>query len=255
MKRVPCGSAMENDVTVELGDHEKNTRLVPPNRLFDFIRSMKATIFFFFSTFCATRAFAPARTSRQSFLTAPSSVLALSSTTASSQGATLPEGVIKTMAQEGIGPKVKRGDIATVKYACYVADQEFPFARSKKQKVVVGDGSMIPGWDAALASMTVGERSIIQIESDLAYGAKGAPPVVPPHASVQIDLEVLDSQPPNVNINFDDLANADNTPRTAADIAAAFEVRQAVLAQQGPKKEGLEGFLERAKSCKFIVQP
>ena len=52
-----------------------------------------------------------------------------------SAGVELPEGLFKTVSKEGDGPPLKRGDIATVKYSCYLPDSP-PFARSEKQRVV-----------------------------------------------------------------------------------------------------------------------
>lgn len=40
--------------------------------------------------------------------------------------------------------------------------------------------------------------------------------------------------------------------RTATDIAAAYEQRQALKALDGPEKEGLEGFIERAQNFYFF---
>jgi hypothetical protein len=40
--------------------------------------------------------------------------------------------------------------------------------------------------------------------------------------------------------------------RTAIDIAAAYEKRQALKALEGPEKEGLEGFIEKAKNFYFF---
>ena len=40
--------------------------------------------------------------------------------------------------------------------------------------------------------------------------------------------------------------------RTASDIQAAYEQRQALKALQGPAKEGFEGFLEKAKNFYFF---
>ena len=62
----------------------------------------------------------------------------MSLTTLFSSTATLPEGVVKKTSTPGLGKGVNLGDIATVKYTCYLADQEnaIPFARSEKQKMV-----------------------------------------------------------------------------------------------------------------------
>lgn len=165
----------------------------------------------------------------------------------------LPEGLVKTVARPGNGNPLRLGDIATVKYSCYLPNDAStpPFARSSKQKVVVGDGTMIDGWDRALRTMQIGERSIVRItDPNLAYGSTGVPPVVPPNAIVELDLEVLDAQAATANIDFDSLATADNTPRTASEIQAAFEARQAARSKE-PEKEGLEGLLEKAKSFYF----
>ena len=178
---------------------------------------------------------------------------ATASSSVGSTGSTFPEGLIKTVSKPGYGPLVQLGDIATIKYACYVADQSKAFARSAAQKMAVGDGTMIPGWDAAVRSMRVGERSVVRIENaDLAYGATGVYPVIPPNAILELDLEILDSAPAAANIDFDALAEADATPRTAADISAAYQERQAAKAAEGTEElEGLEAFLAKAKNFYF----
>jgi multidrug efflux pump subunit AcrB len=52
---------------------------------------------------------------------------------------TLPEGVAKTISKPGQGNPVKLGDIATIKYTCYLPgnEKETPFAKSDKQKMVL----------------------------------------------------------------------------------------------------------------------
>ena len=76
-----------------------------------------------------------------------------------------------------------------------------------------GDGTMVKGWDKALRTMTVGERSIIRItDPEWGYGATGVPPLIPSNAILEFDIEVLDTQLPTTNIDFDSLATADNTP-------------------------------------------
>lgn len=129
----------------------------------------------------------------------------------SSSNSVLPEGLVKTVSKPGNGDPVKLGDIATVKYTCYVPDSK-PFAKSTRQKMVVGDGTMIPGWDQALKSMVVGERAIVRVSPELAYGEQGIPTLVPPNSPIEMDLELLDVQPPTLNIDFDSIATADNTP-------------------------------------------
>jgi len=167
----------------------------------------------------------------------------------------LPEGILKTISKPGDGLPAQLGDIATVKYACYLPNDEkaAPFAKSDKQKMVIGDGSMVPGWEKALQTMRVGERAIIRLtDPSLGYGSNGVPPLVPPNAELEFDITLLDTSPAMANIDFDSIAVADSTPRTAADIAAAYEQRQAMKAMEGPESEGLEAFIEKAKNFYFF---
>ena len=129
------------------------------------------------------------------------------------------DGMIKTITKPGTGQVAKLGDIATIKYSCYLPnddDQTIPFARSSsssKEKMVIGSGDMIVGWDKALRTMQVGERSIIRItDPALGYGEVGVPPFIPPNSSLEFDIELIDCQPVTANIDFDSLATADSTP-------------------------------------------
>lgn len=123
----------------------------------------------------------------------------------------LPDGLFKTISKPGTGPLLRRGDVATVKYSCYLPNQP-PFSKSNSQKVVVSDANMIAGWETVIATMTVGERAIVRIPPSMAYGPAGVPPLIPGNAEIELDLEILDSQPP-VQLDFDALGYAEpNTP-------------------------------------------
>jgi FKBP-type peptidyl-prolyl cis-trans isomerase len=175
--------------------------------------------------------------------------------TSSVSGSGLPESLLKTITKEGNGPMVRLGDIATVKYACYVSGNPSPFSRStsKAQKMMIGEGAMIPGFEQAIRSMRVGERCMVQItDATLGYGSTGVPSIVPADALLDLDIEVLEAQPATANIDFDRLAEADNTPRTASDIAAAFAFRnQQKALNPEPELEGLDWFIAKAKSFYF----
>jgi hypothetical protein len=160
-------------------------------------------------------------------------------------------GISKTIQTPGAGPLVQFGDIATVKYSCYVQGQSKPFAKSSYQNVMIGDGNMILGWEDALQTMNVGERALVRLtDPNLAYGASGVPPLIPPDAIIELDVQVLDAT--QAAVDFDSLATMqDKTPRTASAIQAAFEAKQA--AKVGiVKKEGWEGWIEKAQSYYFF---
>jgi len=168
------------------------------------------------------------------------------------------EGLLKTVSKPGQGKPVRLGDIATIKYSCYLPNdsKQPPFAKSSQQRMVVGDGTMITGWDKAVRTMSVGERAIVRISDPaMGYGEAGVPPLIPPNAEVEFDIEILDAQPPTSSIDFDSFATADSTPRTAAQIAAAYEARQAqkaLEAQSKPELEGIEGMIAKAKNFYFF---
>jgi hypothetical protein len=72
---------------------------------------------------------------------------------------------------------------------------------------------MVAGWDRAVRTMAVGERATIRVtDPTLGYGSAGVPPLIPPNSVLEFDVQVLDAQEPTLNIDFDTIAMADNTP-------------------------------------------
>ena len=56
----------------------------------------------------------------------------------------------------------------------------------------LGAGEVIQGWDDAVLTMKKGEKRTLIIPYWLGYGTSGRPPLIPPHATLVFDVELVD---------------------------------------------------------------
>ncbi len=112
--------------------------------------------------------------------------------------------------KSGTGTKVTSGMNVKVDYAGFLTDgtifdtsieevgKEHDFDRGgypfQPIEFVVGLGNVIKGWDEALLTMQVGGKRRLIIPPSLGYGSRGAPPVIPPDATLIFDVHLLDAQ-------------------------------------------------------------
>lgn len=64
--------------------------------------------------------------------------------------------------------------------------------RGKAFEFVLGQGQVIKGWDEGFKQLKKGERAILTISPDFAYGKDGIQGVIPPNATLIFDVELLD---------------------------------------------------------------
>lgn len=94
----------------------------------------------------------------------------------------------------GDGPEAKAGDRVVVHYVGTLTDgKKFDSSRDRGEgfTFALGAGQVIKGWDRGVAGMKVGGLRKLTIPSDLAYGARGFPPVIPPNATLVFEVELL----------------------------------------------------------------
>jgi FKBP-type peptidyl-prolyl cis-trans isomerase len=59
-------------------------------------------------------------------------------------------------------------------------------------KTRVGRGDLIDGWDEALQKMHKGEKWLLIVPPEMAYGSKGKPPTIPRNATLVFEMELVD---------------------------------------------------------------
>jgi FKBP-type peptidyl-prolyl cis-trans isomerase len=101
----------------------------------------------------------------------------------------------KTDVVVGKGPEAKAGDVVSVHYVGTLLDgKEFDASRKhgKPFDFPLGQGQVIKGWDEGVAGMKPGGKRRLVIPPSKAYGARGAPPVIPPNSTLLFEVELLE---------------------------------------------------------------
>jgi FKBP-type peptidyl-prolyl cis-trans isomerase FkpA len=106
-----------------------------------------------------------------------------------------PSGLRYQDVTEGQGTEATADRTVSVHYTGWLPNGEkFDSSRDRNEpfSFTLGAGQVIAGWDEGVAGMKVGGRRKLVIPADLGYGTAGAPPAIPPGATLVFDVELLD---------------------------------------------------------------
>jgi len=103
-------------------------------------------------------------------------------------------GIRYVIQKEGTGALAKPGDKVQVLYTGRLLngtifdqhlDPKDPFA------LRVARGEVIQGWDQILQQMKLGEKRLVIVPPELAYGSRGQPPRIPRNATLVFEMEII----------------------------------------------------------------
>jgi FKBP-type peptidyl-prolyl cis-trans isomerase FkpA/FKBP-type peptidyl-prolyl cis-trans isomerase FklB len=113
---------------------------------------------------------------------------------AAEPGATkTPSGIIMTTIQPGTGPAPAASDKVKVHYTGKLLDGTvFDSSVQRNTPATFPLSGVIKCWTEGLQLMKVGGKSRLVCPADVAYGERGAPPRIPPGATLVFEVELLD---------------------------------------------------------------
>ena len=95
----------------------------------------------------------------------------------------------------GDGDEATKGTKVSVHYVgvAFSTGEEFDASWNRGQpfEFKLGQGQVIPGWDAGVEGMKVGVRRKLTIPSAMAYGARGAGGAIKPHEPLVFVVDLL----------------------------------------------------------------
>ena len=106
---------------------------------------------------------------------------------------TLDSGLQYKEVASGDGPTPSADSQVKVNYRGTLIDgTEFDSSYKRGEPATFPVGGVIPGWTEALQLMQVGDKWELAIPPELAYGERGAPPVIPPNSALLFEVELLE---------------------------------------------------------------
>jgi FKBP-type peptidyl-prolyl cis-trans isomerase len=117
------------------------------------------------------------------------------------------DGLDATLLERGYGRRAIAGDMVRVHYTGWLFDPDAPDNRGEKFDSSVdrdeafefplGARRVIAGWDQGVECMLIGEKRLLKIAPDLAYGSRGIGGVIPPDSTLLFEVELLGALGPD----------------------------------------------------------
>lgn len=111
---------------------------------------------------------------------------------------TTPSGLQYVIIEEGSGRAPRAGDLVAAHYTGVLADGT-KFASSYDQdepiQFTLGTGEVIPGWDEGMSLLKEGGKARLIIPPELGYGSRGSGRVIPPNATLYLEVELVSVWP------------------------------------------------------------
>lgn len=104
-------------------------------------------------------------------------------------------GLYVQVLEEGEGPRAEPGDSMRMHYTVWFPDgrkldSSLDRAPPEPLPMVLGETPLIEGWTEGVTGMREGERRRLVVPYELAYGAEGRPPQVPPYSTLVFEVEL-----------------------------------------------------------------
>jgi FKBP-type peptidyl-prolyl cis-trans isomerase FkpA len=105
---------------------------------------------------------------------------------------TTASGLVYRATQDGTGANPTATDSVRVHYRGTFPDgREFDSSFKRGEPIEFPLNRVIPCWTEGVQRMKVGGKARLTCPSAIAYGARGAPPVIPPNATLVFEVELL----------------------------------------------------------------
>ena len=102
-------------------------------------------------------------------------------------------GLVITHVTEGSGPSPSATDVVVVHYHGTFPDGKvFDSSVDRGTPARFPLNRVIPCWTEGVQQMKVGGKAKLVCPPEIAYGARGAPPRIPPNATLHFEVELLE---------------------------------------------------------------